>query len=82
MHPEVTSDKPDRCPKCGMKLVPAELVGRRAHGTGTATHHESTTTAMEHGTRHGHGHQHGEPDTPTTGHRASSGKTTWPRSTG
>lgn len=22
MHPEVTSDKPGRCPKCGMKLVP------------------------------------------------------------
>ena len=22
MHPEVTSDKPGRCPKCGMKLEP------------------------------------------------------------
>lgn len=22
MHPEVTSDKPGNCPKCGMKLVP------------------------------------------------------------
>jgi Cu+-exporting ATPase len=22
MHPDVTSDKPGRCPKCGMKLVP------------------------------------------------------------
>jgi hypothetical protein len=21
MHPEVTSDKPGNCPKCGMKLV-------------------------------------------------------------
>jgi hypothetical protein len=24
MHPEVTSDKPGRCPKCGMNLVPKE----------------------------------------------------------
>lgn len=24
MHPEVTSDKPDRCPKCGMKLEPVK----------------------------------------------------------
>ena len=26
MHPDVTSDEPDRCPKCGMKLLPASLV--------------------------------------------------------
>ena len=37
MHPEVRSTSPDRCPKCGMKLVPAALVGERgghevAHG--------------------------------------------------
>jgi hypothetical protein len=24
MHPEVISDKPGRCPECGMKLVPKE----------------------------------------------------------
>jgi hypothetical protein len=24
MHPEITSDQPGRCPKCGMKLVPRE----------------------------------------------------------
>jgi hypothetical protein len=24
MHPEVTSDKPGNCPKCGMELVPKE----------------------------------------------------------
>ena len=22
MHPEVVSDEPDKCPKCGMKLLP------------------------------------------------------------
>jgi hypothetical protein len=24
MHPEVASDKPGKCPKCGMNLTPAE----------------------------------------------------------
>lgn len=32
MHPEVTSDKAGRCQKCGMKLVPAQLVGEGSHG--------------------------------------------------
>jgi FtsP/CotA-like multicopper oxidase with cupredoxin domain len=32
MHPEVRSAEPERCPKCGMKLVPAELVAEAAHG--------------------------------------------------
>jgi FtsP/CotA-like multicopper oxidase with cupredoxin domain len=42
MHPEVVSEQPDRCPKCGMKLVDASLV--------TAASHEH-----EH---HEHGHEH------------------------
>jgi FtsP/CotA-like multicopper oxidase with cupredoxin domain len=33
MHPDVKSVRPDRCPKCGMKLVPAQLVGEHAHGS-------------------------------------------------
>ena len=32
MHPEVTSAHADRCPKCGMKLVPAQLVAEAGHG--------------------------------------------------
>jgi FtsP/CotA-like multicopper oxidase with cupredoxin domain len=31
MHPEVRSHQADRCPKCGMKLVPEKLVGEAAH---------------------------------------------------
>ena len=31
MHPEVVSESPDRCPKCGMKLVPAGLAGSSGH---------------------------------------------------
>jgi FtsP/CotA-like multicopper oxidase with cupredoxin domain len=53
MHPEVTSERPDRCPKCGMKLVPAGLVaaaGSHEHGSGHDHH--------GHG---GHGHDHAHP---------------------
>jgi FtsP/CotA-like multicopper oxidase with cupredoxin domain len=28
MHPEITSDQPGTCPKCGMKLLAAELVAQ------------------------------------------------------
>ena len=46
MHPEVRSEKPDRCPKCGMKLLPESVVAAGgAHG------HEQG--------HHGHGHEHG-----------------------
>jgi FtsP/CotA-like multicopper oxidase with cupredoxin domain len=48
MHPEVISETPDRCPQCGMKLLPARLV-RSAGG------HEHYEHEHEHG---GHEHHH------------------------
>jgi FtsP/CotA-like multicopper oxidase with cupredoxin domain len=53
MHPEVTSERPERCPKCGMRLVPESLVP----AGGGHEHHEHG----HHGHGH-HGHHHGEPD--------------------
>jgi hypothetical protein len=31
MHPEVVSDQPGKCPKCGMKLVPKKLQPAASH---------------------------------------------------
>src|SRR5262249_4856698 len=57
MHPEVTSDKPDRCPKCGMKLLPESLVATEG---GHGDHHGHRPHDNEH-KDHGH-HHHGEPE--------------------
>ena len=43
MHPEVTSES-RACPKCGMKLVPAQLAGGRPEH-GSHEHHGSMSTA-------------------------------------
>jgi FtsP/CotA-like multicopper oxidase with cupredoxin domain len=43
MHPDVTSETADRCPQCGMKLIPARLVRSEAD------HHEHAA--------HAHGHE-------------------------
>ena len=34
MHPEVRSDGPGKCPKCGMNLVPAESLGSQGEPSG------------------------------------------------
>jgi FtsP/CotA-like multicopper oxidase with cupredoxin domain len=58
MHPEVVSDQPGRCPKCGMKLLPAELVGQGSRHAEHA-HHEHEHGHREHD-EHGHDHdEHG-----------------------
>jgi FtsP/CotA-like multicopper oxidase with cupredoxin domain len=66
MHPEVVSDKPDHCPQCGMKLLPAALVAQAsAHGGHDHEHHEHADgVGAEADTQHGHdhpthGHEHG-----------------------
>jgi FtsP/CotA-like multicopper oxidase with cupredoxin domain len=64
MHPEVTSDQPGRCPKCGMKLlaVPAgtQAAGHDAMAMGHDMGHEGHgqhghDTHDDHGQAHGHG---------------------------
>jgi FtsP/CotA-like multicopper oxidase with cupredoxin domain len=40
MHPEVVSEEPDHCPKCGMKLMPAELVAEAGSHDDSHEHHE------------------------------------------
>jgi FtsP/CotA-like multicopper oxidase with cupredoxin domain len=52
MHPEVTSDTPDNCPKCGMKLLPAHLVQQASAHGGHAAGHAGHDHA--HDARHGH----------------------------
>jgi FtsP/CotA-like multicopper oxidase with cupredoxin domain len=55
MHPEVTSDQPGRCPKCGMKLLATELVTQEHTGMDhEAMDHEAMDhEAMDHGTADG-----------------------------
>jgi FtsP/CotA-like multicopper oxidase with cupredoxin domain len=76
MHPEVRSDGPDRCPKCGMKLLPESLAaaggghGHEHHGHhghhGDHGHHDDHGDHRhqgdhEHHVHHGHQH-HDEPE--------------------
>ena len=60
MHPEVTSDEPGSCPRCGMDLVPRETAGGmdQGHPRMDHEHHES----MEHGRHQEHGGGSGEHD--------------------
>src|SRR5919197_4492659 len=44
MHPEVISDHPGNCPKCGMKLVP---VKERKHSTSNIEHQTSNMLPSE-----------------------------------
>ena len=54
MHPEVTSDAPDKCPKCGMKLIPANLVSEAGHEHAEHAHHEHHMEHDDHSNEHAH----------------------------
>jgi FtsP/CotA-like multicopper oxidase with cupredoxin domain len=59
MHPEVTSDQPGRCPKCGMKLLAAESVPKpaAAHDPAAMDEHGGHVSGHDHhGEGEGHGH--------------------------
>ena len=49
MHPEVVSDEPGSCPKCGMDLVPREAAGRTDYGQSHGHMDHSGHEGMEHG---------------------------------
>ncbi|MEA2441117.1 MAG: hypothetical protein QOH76_2541 [Thermoleophilaceae bacterium] len=57
MHPEVTSEEESHCPKCGMKLLPAQLV---AEAGGDHDHHEHA--GHDHGGHDHGGHDHAAAD--------------------
>jgi FtsP/CotA-like multicopper oxidase with cupredoxin domain len=48
MHPEVRADQPERCPQCGMKLVPAQLVQPETTGSHGSNEHDHHHAASEH----------------------------------
>src|SRR5919202_1612798 len=64
MHPEVTASELGTCPKCGMKLVPADSLpaaeSHEGHGHDHHEHEGHTHGGHDHGA-HGHGaHHHGD----------------------
>ena len=61
MHPEVTSDQPGRCPKCGMNLVGVDVTTRPASQQADEMHHDARNSAhQDEGVRdRGHATAHG-----------------------
>jgi FtsP/CotA-like multicopper oxidase with cupredoxin domain len=57
MHPEVNDQEPGRCPKCGMKLLAADLVAKAAGHDPAAMDHDAG-----HGGHGGEGHGHSTAD--------------------
>jgi FtsP/CotA-like multicopper oxidase with cupredoxin domain len=59
MHPEVVSAEPGRCPKCGMKLLPAASDATAPVGLDEAGA-SAGDERHDHGERHGHGASSGD----------------------
>jgi FtsP/CotA-like multicopper oxidase with cupredoxin domain len=57
MHPEVRSETPDKCPKCGMKLLPESAAAAGAEH-GHEHHHGDHHGEGHHAHEHEHGHHH------------------------
>src|SRR6266568_3793969 len=56
MHPEVVTDHPGNCPKCGMKLVPLKEEKPKPHAK---IDNHSMHAAMKHDDGHDHEHDQG-----------------------
>jgi FtsP/CotA-like multicopper oxidase with cupredoxin domain len=54
MHPEIISDQPGRCPKCGMKLLAIQEGGSAVHND-MSMDHDMSHDDMSHGPHTGHG---------------------------
>src|SRR5262245_17000147 len=83
MHPEVITDHPGNCPKCGMKLVPVEQHKRQTSKSNAehpmpnagATDLNSPSDAHHHAASHGYGeageHEHEKMHAPSHGSGAA-----------
>ncbi len=65
MHPEVVSDQPGKCPKCGMALEPADKAESEAHERHSRGGHEHEHAKHEHRDPVGAGTSKADRRTPT-----------------
>jgi hypothetical protein len=59
MHPEVVTDHPGNCPKCGMKVVPIKESKRSTHNAQLSTSNRQSHMSHQSDAMHGHPSSHG-----------------------